>query len=104
PPRGGRSARGRNVAAVTVWESREPCRADGPATLGDSEGPVRPRAERLDGGRRTVPAVPCHGVLEADGHLERAGVRADHLRALPAGAEANAALGLDLDLHPVAAL
>src|SRR5206468_4226483 len=72
--------------------------------LGDSESPVRPGTERLDGGRGTVPGVPCRGVVEADGHLERAGVRADHLRALPAGAEANAAVGPDLDLHVVEAL
>src|SRR5206468_10293795 len=76
-------------------------RAGDRRNLGDSESPVRPGAERLDGGRGTVPAVPCRGVVEADGHLERTGVRADHLRALPAGAEANATVGRDLNLHAV---
>src|SRR5439155_6619194 len=54
-----------------------------------------------DGGRGTVAAVACRGVVEAERRLERAGVRAEHLRALPAGAEAKAAVSLDLDLHVV---
>src|SRR5436190_13986900 len=62
---------------------------------------MAPGAERLEGGRAAVRAVSGRGAAEADGHLEAPGVRADHLRALPAGAEADSAVGHELDLHAV---
>src|SRR5438876_360033 len=62
---------------------------------------MAPGAERLEGGRAAVRAVSGRGAAEADGHLEAPGVRANHLRALPAGVEADSAVGHELDLHAV---
>jgi len=62
---------------------------------------MAPGAERLEGGRAAVRAVSCRGAAEADGHLEAPRVRGDHLRALPARAEADSAVGHELDLHAV---
>src|SRR5206468_10778141 len=65
------------------------------------QAPMAPGTERLEGGRAAVRAVSGRGAAEADGHLEAPRVRADHLRALPAGAEADTPVGHDLDLHAI---
>src|SRR5205823_1406650 len=84
---------------------REPSRACDSTrrSLRCDQAPVAPGAERVEGGRAAARPVSCRGAVESDGDLQTPGVRVDHLRALRMGAEADATVAHELDLHAVEA-
>src|SRR5947208_14762416 len=85
--------------------SGEPSRAcdSSRRSLRRDQAPVAPGAERLEGGRAAARPVSRRGAVESDGDLQTPGARVDHLRALPMGAEADATVAHELDLHAVEA-
>src|SRR5437762_5357209 len=67
------------------------------------QAPAAPGAERVEGGRAAARPVSRRGAVESNGDLQTPGARVDHLRALPMGAEADATVAHELDLHAVEA-
>src|SRR5438093_4083571 len=92
-------------ARVPERRSGEPSRACDSTrrSLRRDQAPVAPGAERLEGARAAARPVSCRGAVESDGDLQTPGVRVDHLRALRMGAEADATVAHELDLHAVEA-
>src|SRR5438552_2398083 len=92
-------------ARVPERRSGKPSRAcdSSRRSLRRDQAPVAPGAERLEGGRAAARPVSRRGAVESDGDLQTPGVRVDHLRARPMGAEAAATVAHDLDLHAVEA-
>src|SRR5438093_1476304 len=92
-------------ARVPERRSGKPSRAcdSSRRSLRCDQAPVAPGAERAEGGRAAARPVSCRGAVESDGDLQTPGVRVDHLRALRMGAEADATVAHELDLHAVEA-
>src|SRR3989449_295416 len=96
PGRGTRGSRRKIREPSRAWDSTR-------RSLRRDQAPIAPGTKRLERGRAAVRPVSGRGAVESDGDLQTPGVRVDHLRALPMGAEADATVAHDLDLHGVEA-